>query len=142
MVDQLNYERVEFPVSVKDYAKIEAQNNINVKNINVFGYENKEFYLIYVSKQKNDNMLNLLLITEGEKTHYVLIKDFHRSLFNNTKPNEKMDLCMHCFSSEEILNKQNSNRMAINGEQAITMPQKGKTRYSFKIIIDRCQFHL
>lgn len=49
VVDKLNYERVEFPVSVKDYAKIEAQNNINIKNINGFGYENKEFYLIYVS---------------------------------------------------------------------------------------------
>ena len=33
---------------------------------------------------------------------------------------------MHCFSSEEILNKQNSNCMAINGEQAIRMPKKGK----------------
>ena len=49
MADQLNYERVEFPVSVKDYAKIQAQNKINVKKKNVFGYENKEFYLIYVS---------------------------------------------------------------------------------------------
>ena len=72
MVDQLNYYGVEFPVSVKDYAKIEAQNSIN---INVWGYENKEFYPIYVSKQNNDDMLNLLLITEGEKTHYVLIKE-------------------------------------------------------------------
>lgn len=84
MVDPLNYERVEFPVSVKDYAKIEAQNDINIKNINVFGYENKEFYLIYVSKRKND-MLNLLLITEGEITHYVLYKDFNRSLFNTNQ---------------------------------------------------------
>ena len=37
MVDQLNYNGVEFPViSVKDYSKIEAQNTINI----VFGYEN------------------------------------------------------------------------------------------------------
>ena len=48
MADQLKYERVEFPVSVKDYAKIEAQNNINVQKIIFLGYENKEFYLIYV----------------------------------------------------------------------------------------------
>lgn len=43
MVDQLNYDGVEFPVSVKDYAKIDAQNRIN---INVFGYENKKLYPI------------------------------------------------------------------------------------------------
>ena len=81
MVDQLNYDGFEFPVSVKDYAKIEAQNRIN---INVFGYENKKLYPIYVSKQ-NEDMLNLLLITEDEKTNHVLIKDFNRWLFNKTK---------------------------------------------------------
>ena len=49
------------------------------------GYENKKFYPIYVSKQNNEDMLNLLLITEDEKTHYVLIKEFNRLLFNKTK---------------------------------------------------------
>ena len=33
-----------------------------------------------VSKQNNEDMLSLLLITEDEKTHYVLIKDFNRFL--------------------------------------------------------------
>lgn len=46
MVEQLNYQHTEFPVAVKHYNKIEKQNNIN---INVFGYENKQFYPIYVS---------------------------------------------------------------------------------------------
>ena len=36
-VKQLNYDNIEFPVSVKQYNKVETQNNIN---INVFGYEN------------------------------------------------------------------------------------------------------
>ena len=38
IVQELNYQGVDFPVSLKDYNKIEEQNNIN---INVFGYENK-----------------------------------------------------------------------------------------------------
>ena len=91
MVDQLNYNGVEFPVSVKDYSKIVAQNSVN---INVFGYENKEFYPIYVSKQNNEDMLNLLLITEDEKTHYVLIKDFNRLLFN--KPSMILESIFAC----------------------------------------------
>ena len=66
---------MDFPVSLKDYNKIEGQNNIN---INVFGYENKQFYPIYVSKQKNEDILILLLITEDENKNYVLIKDFNR----------------------------------------------------------------
>lgn len=70
MVEQLNYEGIEFPVAVKQYNKIEKQNNIN---INVFGYETNQFYPIYVSKESNKDMLNLLLITEDNNKHYVLL---------------------------------------------------------------------
>ena len=63
MVQELNYQGVDFPVRLKDYSKIEEQNNIN---INVFGYENKQFYPIYVSKQKNQDIINLLLITKDK----------------------------------------------------------------------------
>ena len=74
IVQELNCQGVYFPVSLKDYNKIEEQTNIN---INVFGYENKQFYPIYVSKQKNEDILDLLLITKDENKHYVLIKDFN-----------------------------------------------------------------
>lgn len=40
MAQELNYQGVEFPVSVKDYHKIEVESSIN---INVFGYEGKQF---------------------------------------------------------------------------------------------------
>ena len=73
---------MKFPIATKHYGKIEAQNSINV---NVFGYEDKQFYPIYMSKRNNNEVLNLLLITEGEKKHYVLIKDFNRMMYNKTK---------------------------------------------------------
>lgn len=85
MVEQLNYEGIEFPVAAKHYGKIEEQNSIN---INVFGYENKEFYPICVSKQHNENVLSLLLITKDEKKHYVLIKNFNSLMFYKTKHKE------------------------------------------------------
>ena len=86
MVQELNYQGVDIPVSLEDYNKIEEQNNIN---INVFAYENKQFYPIYVSKQKNEVILNLLLITKDENKHYVLIKLFNRMMYNKTKHKEK-----------------------------------------------------
>ena len=43
----LNYSGIEFPVTTKQYNKIEKHNEIN---INVFGYEEKQKYPIYVSK--------------------------------------------------------------------------------------------
>ena len=70
MVQKLNYQGIEFSVATK-HDKIEEQNSIN---INVFGYGNKQFYPMYVSKQHNKVVLNLLLITEGEKQHYVLLR--------------------------------------------------------------------
>lgn len=61
--DQLDYSNIEFPLNVKQYNKIEKQNNIN---INVFGYKNIQPYQIYVSKAKFDNAMNLLSITDGK----------------------------------------------------------------------------
>ena len=125
IIEELNYQGTEFPISVKDYTKIEEQNSINV---NVFGYEDKQFYPIYVSKQNNNDVLNLLLITEGEKKHYVLIKDFNSLMYNKTKYRERKHFCMHClqcFSTDKVLSKHKTNCMVISREQAIRMPRKG-----------------
>ena len=80
-------------------------NNIN---INVFGYEKREPYPVYPSKEKFNDMLNLLLITKGKDQHYVLIKDFNKFMCNQTKHKERKHLCMYClqcFKSEIILKK-------------------------------------
>ena len=58
MTQDLDYDGIEFPFSAKDNAKIDGENKIN---INVFGYENKQFYPIHVSKGSNEDELNLLL---------------------------------------------------------------------------------
>ena len=65
----------------KDFNKIEVKNNIC---INVFGYENKLVFPIYISDQKLDSMDSLLLI-DNDKSHYVYIKDFDRFMFHKTK---------------------------------------------------------
>ena len=52
MVNDLNYEGIELPVSKKDFSKIEKKNNIY---INVFCYENNSVYYVYVSNKKFEN---------------------------------------------------------------------------------------
>ena len=47
----------------KDFSKIEAKNNIC---INVFGYENGLIFPIYVSNQKFENSMDLLLLIEDD----------------------------------------------------------------------------
>ena len=93
-IENLNYSGIEFPVTTKQYNKIEKHNEIN---INVFGYEEKQKYPIYVSKEKYEDCMNLLLITENENKHYVLIKDFNKFMYNQTKHKERKHFCMHCL---------------------------------------------
>ena len=74
----LNYSGVKFPISKKDYTKISIINKIN---INVFYYEDKIIYLVYLSNQSFYHCLDLLLIFN----HYVYIKDYNRLMFNKSE---------------------------------------------------------
>ena len=128
-ISQLDYSSIEFPVTVKQINKIEKQNNIC---INLFGYEEKQKFPIFISKEKFTDHMELLLITEGENNHYVLIKDFNKFMFNQTKHEHRKHFCMHClqcFSREDVLTEHKNNCISINGEQAIKMPEKGAKVY-------------
>ena len=130
-IDRLNYSEIEFPVTTKQYNKIEKQNEIN---INVFGYEDKQPYPIYVSKEKYEDHMELLLITKDENKHYVLIKDFNKFMFNQTKHKNKKHFCMHClqcFSSDRVLNEHEDNCIQVNGTQAVKMPDKDNNILKF-----------
>ena len=70
LVNKLDYEGINFPVSKKDYCRIETQNKIC---INVFCYDNKLTYPVYLSDQKYNDNMDLLLISNKFKSHYVYI---------------------------------------------------------------------
>ena len=130
-INKLDYSGIEFPVTNKQYNKIEKQNEIN---INVFGYENKQPYPIYVSKEKYENHMELLLITEDKNKHYVLIEDFNRFMYNQTKHKESKHFCMHClqcFSSERVLSDHKDNCITVNGTQAVKMPDKNNNTLKY-----------
>ena len=127
MINELNYDGIAFPVTQKQYNKIETQNNIR---INIFGYEKGQAFPIHISKEEFENQMNLLLITKDEKKHHVLIKDFNSFMYNQLKHKERKHFCMHClqcFSSETISANHVKNCLTINGNQAINMPEKGES---------------
>ena len=55
----------------KDFSEIEMKNNIS---INVFCYENKLTFPIYVSCQKFKNPIDMLLIIDGDKSRMCISK--------------------------------------------------------------------
>ena len=100
-ISNLDYDGIEFPMQEKDFSKIEVKNNIC---INVFGYENGLVFPIYVSDQKFEDSMDLLLLTDDDKSHYVYIKDFDRFIFHKTKNKNKnwfCKNCLQCFSSSK-----------------------------------------
>ena len=74
-INKLNDEGINFSISKKDYCKIELQNKICV---NVFCYENKVVYPVYLSDQNFRDNMDLLLISNKFVSHYVFIKNFNR----------------------------------------------------------------
>ena len=86
IINELDYEGIEFPASKKYYCKIELKNNIC---INVFCYENNLVNPVYVSNVKFKNCMDLLMVTNKNKSHYLYIKDFNRFMCNKTKNKNK-----------------------------------------------------
>ena len=128
VVEKLNYDEIEFSVQEKYFNKIEVKNNIC---INVFGYENKLFFPIYVSDQKFEDLIDLLLLIDNDKSHYVYIKDFDRFMFHKTKNKNKKWFCrscLQCFSSESVLIKHKENCLSINGKQSVKL-EKGIIKF-------------
>ena len=120
----LNYSSVDFPVSKKDNGKIEVLNKINV---NVFCYENKTIYPVYLSDQCFNDVLYLLLISNHFTSHYVYIKDFKRLMFNKTKNKNKKYICkscLQCLSSESMLASHKKDCLMINGGQNVKLEKR------------------
>ena len=94
MVNDLDYQDIKFPVSKKDDKKIEQNNNIC---INLFFFENGKTYLVHISKQEFKHQMDLLLINDENRSHYVYVKNFNKFIFNKAKHKNKKHFCRYCL---------------------------------------------
>ena len=97
----------------------------------MFGYENKLVFPIYVSDQKLEDSMDLLLLIDNGKSHYVYIKYFDRFIFLRTKNKNKKCFCrscLQCFSSESVLIKHQENCLSINNKQSVKL-EKGRVEF-------------
>ena len=71
--------------------------------------------------------MDLLLLINDDKSHYVYIKDFNRFMFHKTKSKNKKCFCksyLQCFSSENVLKEHKENCLRISGKQSVKL-EKG-----------------
>ena len=123
-ISDLDYDEIEFSVQEKDFSKTELKNNFC---INVFGYKNQLIFPIYVSDQKFEDSMDLLLLFDDDKSRYVYIKDFDRFMFHKTKNKNKKwfcKSCLECFSSKNVLTKHKEDCLIINGEQSVKLEEE------------------
>ena len=96
-------------------------------SINVFGFEG-DVYPLRLSKSKSEQTINLLLISDGEKQHYCLIKSLSRLLSSQmSKHDHANSFCLNClnhFPNEEKL-KIHEEYCLKNQAIRIEMPEKG-----------------
>ena len=96
----------------------------------MFFYENRLTFPIYVSNQRFENSMDLLLVANESKSHYVYIKDFDRFIFHKTKSKIKKYFCksfLQSFSSKNVLTE-HKVCYSINGAQSV-MLKTGKIKF-------------
>ena len=125
-IDKVKYDKIDFPVKIKDIPNIENMNDIK---FNVFGVDDKQsIYPLYISNKICDKTCNLLLI----ENHYVWIKDFKKLMNTQSKKGHKLFFCYYClqhFISEEMLKNHAEGCLKINGTQKVKMPYKNKNTF-------------
>ena len=91
--------------------------------------------------------MDLLLVIDENKSHYVYIQDFDRFVFHQTNIKNKKYFCkscLQCFSRKNVLTEHKEVCLYINGEQSVAL-EKGRTEFKnyfeqipvpFKIYVD------
>ncbi|KAK3731613.1 hypothetical protein QZH41_015864 [Actinostola sp. cb2023] len=129
-LNKLNFDGIEFPVSISKMSKFEKQNKISV---NVFGFEGALFP-IHISKERYSVHVNLLLHSLGQQRHYCLIRDLNRLLSSQTKYEGKMYHCPHClhgFVRQDLLDD-HQPICSQHGAQRIELPSEDNMFLQFK----------
>ena len=91
-----DWSELEFPVATNKINEFE-KNNKDIA-VNALGVKDQRPYPLRKSKHKDRKNVYLLLITDGEKTHYTTIKSLSRLLGNsNSKHGHKQHFCISCL---------------------------------------------
>ena len=80
--------------------------------------------------------MDLLLLIDCDKSHYVYIKDFDRFMFHKTKNKNKNYFCKSClqsFSSKNVLKEHTEVCLGITGAQSVRLEKETiEFKYYFK----------
>ena len=105
-IDQYNWKDIDFLSTSKDWRKFELNNKI-AQNILYVPHNTRKINVAYKSKQNLtcDKQVILLMITDGEKWHYLTVKNLPGLLRRITSNHQGNFYCLKCFLSYRMRNK-------------------------------------
>ena len=109
------------------YWKDHPENGYHYKKyVNELNVDGKELFPVYITKEKKENHVNLLLIANNETRHYCLIRNLNRLLSSLTRRKAQKyfcEYCLHGFIREDLL-LDHEPHCSKHGPQKIKLPNE------------------
>ena len=128
---ELKFNSIQFPVAISQIPKFERMNDLSIC---VYAYEKGEIFPKYISKHTHmSRQIDLLLLQQGNKSHYCWIKNMSRTFHRTSHTLFFCRYCMHGFTYKSRRDE-HVMQCSQNIPQRIRMPQPGSvlTFESFK----------
>ena len=99
-IEKYNWKDIDFPSTIKDWKKFELNNEVAL-NILYVPHGTKKVEVAYKSKHIliREKQVILLMISNGENWHYLIVKNLSRLLRGITSNHDGDFYCLNCFQS-------------------------------------------
>ena len=117
----------DFPSNGKDWKKLESKNKSIALNILYVPHNTEKIRHAYKSKYNltRENQVIFLMITDGEKRHYLAVKRLSALFRGITSKHEGDFYCLNCFQSYTTENKLKKHKVCENYDYCyVEMPEE------------------
>ena len=122
-----NWEGIELLAGLKDLQKIEQNNTTIAFNVLFVPHNTETIRVAYRSEynSKREKQVNLLMITDGTKWHYLAITNLTALLAKKSSDHVGGFYCLNCFNSYTLKNKLKEHEEICNNHDScrIQMPR-------------------
>ena len=126
-INKYNWKDIDFPSTSKDWKKSESDNEVAL-NVLYVPHNTKKINIAYKSNNNLtcDKQIILLMITNGEKWHYLTVKNLPGLLRRATSTHKEDFYRLNCFHSYRTRNKLEAHKKICNNHDYchVEMPTK------------------
>ena len=133
-IDEYNWKDIDFPTTSNDWKKFELNNKVAL-NILYIPHDTKKIQLADRSKYNltHNKQIILLMITDGEKWHYLVVNNLSRLLRGITSNHNVDFYCLNCFHSYRTKTKLETHKKICENHDYchVEIPIKGNNTIKY-----------